>query len=242
MANGAWLFLVLFSLSEIVSAQSKSLAEKQQIVDAVGKNFNSGSVQTFDERYEGVKGSPLLSDEWADGEVHMKNGKVFDDLRIKYDLHRDEIVVKRQDGAEVIPDKNTVQSFHLDSTRTEPARHFIRIEYLPNYRKFPYNRFAEVLYEGKSTLLLVRHRKFIKANYRGGYHANRPYDSFGEVMLQYYWIDSQGRTRELKPNHKSVLRLFSDKRKLMRALIEDNTINLNRPLDIAKLVRYYDAH
>ena len=56
-------FLLVVGLS--AHGQQKSLPERQQIVNEVGKNFSQASVQTFDERYEGVKGSPLLLDQWA---------------------------------------------------------------------------------------------------------------------------------------------------------------------------------
>ena len=240
MTHCTLLCWILLPLSGAVIAQNKNLAEKQQIVNTIGNEATSGSVQTFNERYEGTKGSPFWSDEWTDGEVRMDNGKVFDHLRIKYDLYQDEITVKRRDGAEVIPDKNTVASFRLDATQSEDARRFVRVDYLKNYQKFPHNHFAEVLYEGEATLLVVRQKKLIRADYRGAYHANRPYDTFGKVMTQYYWIDPKGRAHELKSNRKSVVRLFRDKKQLVSTFMEENTIDLDNAHDLVQLVQYYD--
>ena len=173
-------FLVVsLALSHVALTQPKTSAEKQQMVDAVGNPNNLGSVQTFDERYEGVKGNPFLSDQWMRGEVHMMNGKVFNDLLIKYDAYQDEAVVKCRDGAKVVPDKNTIRSFLLDGAQREPKRQFVRIDYLKNDRKFPPNHFAEVLYQGKSTLLALYSKKLIAANYRGGVPCQSP--------LRYVW-------------------------------------------------------
>ena len=240
MVKGTLLFLLLVLLSEVGSAQSKNLAEKQQIVDAIGKNYNSGSVQTFNERYEGVKGSPFLSDEWMDGEVRLTNGQKFDDLQLKYDVYRDEIIVRRRDGAEVIPDKHTIVSFLLTTTEEASVRRFLRVDYLANSHKYPNNHFSEVLHEGTSTLLATRHKKLIRADYRGAYHANRPYDRFGDVMTQYYWINPRGQASGLKPTSKSILRLFNDKKQRIKTYLENHPVDFANEQEVVQLVQYYD--
>ncbi len=190
-------------------AQTKSAPERQQIVEEVGRNFNQNAVQTFDERYEGVKGSPLLLEQWTPGKVALRNGKVFTSVELKYDLYQDEIVVKHPYDRAVIPDKLTIDWFSMATAQGNDSLHFVRVEYLPNNRKFPPNHFAQVLYGSlsdpkKSTLLAVHTKKLIKADYQGGYSANRPYDEFGEVMTSYYLVKSNGRSYQFKPTMKSV--------------------------------------
>lgn len=221
-------------------AQPKNAVEKQQIVDAVGDQYNRGAVQTFNERYEGVKGTPYLFDQWTNGEVEMRSSQVFDNVRIKYNVYLDELLVKRRDGAEVVPDKSTVVQFVLNSGAADPRR-FVRIDYLTNYRKFPYNHFAEMLYEGASTLLAVRRKKLIKADYRRAYHANRPYDEFGETMTTYYLITPDGQVGTLRSHRKSILRRLKDQRDAVDKFIEDQAIDFANPDDLVRLVRYYDG-
>ena len=234
-----WLLLLL-GLPGTIVAQQKNPVEKQQIVNAVGQESTLGTVQTFNERYEGIKGSPFLTDEWTDGQVHMHNGQVFDQLQVKYNLYRDEIIVKRRDGAEVIPDKKTIRSFSLDTGSPGPLRRFVRVDYLPDNRAFPHNHFAEILYEGASTLLAVHDKSFIRADYRQAYHANRPYDKFGDVMTQYFWIAPDGRVHVLKPSKRAITKLFSDQKDVMVAFAEENQLDLRRPSDVVRLVQYYD--
>lgn len=235
------LLIFLFFSSQLGIAQSKNALEKQQIVNTVGNEYNQGAVQTFNERYEGIKGSPFLTDQWTDGEVQMRNGKVFDDVRIKYDLYRDEITVKRRDGAEVIPDKTTIRQFSLklDSQSVAPRR-FVRFDDRADHRKFPYTHFAEVLYEGKSTLRAIYRRKFIKADYRRAYHANRPYDQFSEPTTTYYFTNAKGQTRPLKPQRKSVLRLLKDKKSQVSKFVDNRQIDFENPDDLVRLIQYYD--
>ena len=234
------LFLLSCLVTYTAASQSKNAIEKQQIVNAVGNEYQQGTVQTFNERYEGVRGSPFLSDRWVDGKVYMRNGHVFDELKIKYDLYRDEITVKRKDGAEVIPEKSRVQRFVLGPTSASDSVRFVRIDYLSNNRKFPPNHFAEILYEGQSTLLAVHHKKLIRADYRGAYHADRPYDMFGDVMTEYYFVASDGHSDKLKPNLKHITRLLKDKKDAMKQFVAKEGIDFEQPGDLVRLIRYYD--
>ena len=211
--------------------------EKQQIVNTVGDEYNQGVVQTFNERYEGVKGSPFLYDQWIRGRITVRNGHTFENLKVKYDLYHDEIRVKRQDGAIVIPEKSSVQWFTLDSTTTR-VRRFVRVDYLENYRKFPYNHFAEVLYEGKSTLLALYNKSLIRADYRGAYNANRPYDKFSEVAISYYLIAPNGKVSLLKPNVKYLRRLLKNKDEKVDELLTNGTFE--KPQDLVQLITLYD--
>ena len=241
MAKVVGLVLLLL-LSGAVTAQRRNQAEKQQIMDAVGNESVTGTVQTFDERYEGVKGSPFLLEQWTPGMVFMHNGKVFDRLQVKYNLYLDEIAVKRPDGAEVVPDKNAVRSFTLDSTSTGQLRRFIRVNYLTNHHLFPPHHFVEVLYEGESMLLATHDKKLIRADYQKAYSAGRPYDMFGETMTKYYWIAPDGQVNVLKPGRKAVAKLFSDKKNSIDTFVKENAIDLKSRQGLVQVVRHYDQH
>ncbi len=214
-------------------------------MNEVGRDFNQGAVQTFDERYEGVKGSPLLFEQWAPGRVTLRDGKVFASVELKYDLYRDEIVVKHPYDHAVIPDKHTIARFSLHTEPSDDSSHFVLIDYLPNYRKFPLNHFAQVLYgslsnPATSTLLAVHNKKLIKASYEGAYSANRPYDEFSEIMTSYYLIKPDGRSYRLKPTIKSVRRTLGDKKAAISAFLDKESINPDNPDDLAQLINYYD--
>ena len=236
------LLMILSGLiAQTAAAQGRNLAEKQQIVNTLGNPNQQGSLQTFDERYKRIRGNPFLSERRVDGKVRMRNGHVFDELQIKYDLYRDQLVVKRRDGAEVIPEKARIQEFVL-TPRAKDSLHFIRIDYLSNYRKFPTNQFAQVLYEGESALLAVHRKKLIKADYQGAYRDNCPYDLFGEAMATYHFIDSDGKAAKLKPSHKHITRLLKNKIKVVNRSVTEEGIDFEDSHDLVRLIRYYDQH
>lgn len=245
--KSALLLLLTIVILHSVCAQSKGAPEKQQIINEVGKNFNQGAVQTFDERYEGIQGTPFLSDQWTPGKVTMRNGKVFTKVQLKYDLYRDEIVVKHPYDHAVIPDKRTITQFSIDAQQNEDSLFFIRVDYLPNFRNFPPNRFAQVLYGSlstpdASTLLALHTKKLIKADYQGGYNANRRYDEFSHVMTSYYLVKPNGQVYRFKPTLKTIRGLLKDKKGVIDQFLADETINPEDPRDLARLIRHYDQH
>ena len=240
------LLLVTVALPSVY-AQSKSAPERQQILNEVGRDFNQGAVQTFDERYEGVQGTPLLFEQWTPGKVITRDGQVFANAQLKYDLYQDEIVVKHPYDHAVIPDKRTIDRFSMAAAPSGDSLHFIRVDYLPDNRKFPPNQFAQVLYgslsdRDSSTLLAVHTKKLIKANYEGAYSANRPYDEFGQTMTSYYLVKPNGKSYRFKPTVKSVRRLLKDKKGAVNQFLTEETIDPNNPHDLVRLVKHYDQH
>lgn len=238
-------FLLLIIVLPTVYAQVKNTPERQQILDEVGKSNNQSAVQTFDDRYEGVRGTPFLSDRWASGTVMLRTGKVHDKVQLKYDVYQDELVVKHPYDRAVTPDKRTITRFTLDSAQTGDSLHFVFVDYLPNSRSFPTNRFAQVLYgsftdSNTSTLLATHTKKLIKADYQGAYSADRRYDAFGPVMTSYYLIKPNGQTERFKPTKRAVRRLLKDKRKAIDEFMTVETIDPENPKDLARLIEYYD--
>ncbi len=243
----ALLLLLTISGLPVAHAQTKNAPERQQIINEVGKDFNQGAVQTFDERYEGVRGTPFLSDQWTRGIVTMRDGEVFNKVELKYDLYRDELVVKHPYDHAVIPEKRTITRFSLDTKQTKDSSHFVLVDYLPNFRKFPPNHFAQVLYgsltnPNASTLLAVHDKKLIKADYEGAFSANRPYDAFSETVTSYYLVKPNKQSYRLKPTLKSVRRLLNDKKAIINAFLTKETIDPEVPDDLVRLIRYYDQH
>lgn len=239
-----WLLAITLSAA---FAQTKNAPERQQIINEVGRDFNQGAVQTFDERYEGVKGTPFLVDQWSPGKVTMRNGKVFANVELKYDLYRDEIVVKHPYDHAVIPDKRTITQFSLDAEQANDSSYFVLVDDLPNSRNFPPNHFAQVLYGSlsqpdASTLLAVHKKKLIKANFEGAYSANRRYDEFSELMTSYYLIKPNGQSYQLKPTIKSIRQSLNDKKATVNQFLANETINPENPNDLVRLIKHYDQH
>ena len=73
----------LFHYGLILSQENAGI-EGQENLNLLGSGSNGSMVRTFDDRYEGVRGSPFFIEEWAEGEIRGSNGKIYTDLQLKY--------------------------------------------------------------------------------------------------------------------------------------------------------------
>ena len=75
--------------SNILSSNSKA-EEIRALSGRAARN-----VTTFDDRYEGVKGSPFLDEDWMPGKLTLSDSLVIDDKTLyKFDAYSNEIWIK----------------------------------------------------------------------------------------------------------------------------------------------------
>ena len=151
--------------------------------------------RAFDNRYEDTKGSPLLIP-FSEGSLTF-NGNLYDMKRKKLGLDAVAglLILKESDQLYKVLNSDYVDEFTLTEYGKE--------------RKFVHERsmsmFLEVLVDKDFKLLAKRSKKVVKANYQGGFSANRPYDEITEEKSEYYIIDVDGDLVELGKKKKSIL-------------------------------------
>ncbi|MEM8565709.1 MAG: hypothetical protein AAGF85_04570, partial [Bacteroidota bacterium] len=57
----------------------------------------SGVVRTFDNRYEGVKGTPYLFEHWKSGVLYLRNGSTIEFSKGNYNKFEDEFIFIESD-------------------------------------------------------------------------------------------------------------------------------------------------
>ncbi|OON65820.1 hypothetical protein B0919_23305 [Hymenobacter sp. CRA2] len=175
-------------------------ANKTNIVPGEFQAYNS-----FDHRYEGIVGTPYLIKGWTPTTLQLVDKRQVDNVPARYDVYRQVLVIR--------PD-NKSDSVWLDATRLtgfvlppllsgQPARVFQPFADAPQ----PDQRraFAEVLYQGAAgyTLLKLPRKILVKANYQGGYAADRRYDELVDRNT-YFLRRPDGTVAEVKLNRKSL--------------------------------------
>ena len=110
--NFSLTFLMLIS-GLIVSAQT---IENSNLTRDSFENMVLGDVNSpivYSNRYEGLRGTPFLSDDWVLGELVLKNNNRFNDIKIKYDMMENNVLVMSSSGKAMYPSKSVVMSFHF---------------------------------------------------------------------------------------------------------------------------------
>ncbi len=190
---------------------------------------NSGinAIQVYDERYKGVKGTPFLQDEWAEGSIYMAN-QIFSGLALKYDIYKQQLWVKSNDKVMVVSGYD-LSKFELLVFQEQP-RTFSKL------KSSSRDVFYEVLEEGTFTLLKLHEKTFQKANYEGAFTVNNKYDEF-RYKHRYFVLTTEGNLHSLKLGKQAFNDIFKEKATEAWAAKKKAGAVLHDELSLKKLVR-----
>ena len=145
----------------------------------------------FDNRYEGVKGTPFLFDDWSLGSVLYDNTLFSKELEYRYDVIKNDLHIRFRSGEVRIPDNFHILQFSLKDKQGKT--HFFDHALVTGERT---DQFYEVLYSGKQTQLLKLVKKELrKADYKGAYSTDQRSDEF-TTKTKYFLRTNAGATVE----------------------------------------------
>jgi hypothetical protein len=180
--------------------------EAKENLRELGSTDGTGTVQTFDNRYEGVKGSPYVFEQFRQGEVYFKSKKKVKVNELNYNCMENELVYK-DPATKVIRMMNKFQvDLFTFSDGTE------NLTFVPlNLYEDKEAIFAQMLYNKASLVYKVYAKDWLKANYEGGYSADRKYDEFVDKYSLYFMKD--GEHTLYKAKNRCLLHFRKRKRK-----------------------------
>ncbi len=204
---------------------------------ANGAGGSNAAVRTFDGRYEGVKNSPYLLDDWFKADLFLLNDRKYEDILLKLNTHNDEVVIRRvANGDSIIVDKKTITYFVIKPT-PETMIYFRKIQPKGETKA----DFYQVLAEGSYHLLVKHGKDLLKADFKGGYSSGRAYDEY--VPFSQYFITLPSDSTDLikiKPSEKAVLKALKDDGQWAEYLKSVN-LNLKSANDLARFFDYLNT-
>ena len=158
----------LYLGAQLMSAQKPvSYQGEQNVQDVRG---NEILVRSFDNRYEGVKGSPFLFNEWATFRI-IAEGTAYE-FQSKLEANESKIIYSIHNR---LFEKDLTE---VDSVFLLTGSLKVGITYINKYKTALTIPGRDVLYK----IVLVKQLR--KADYQGAYNQNRPYDEYiTEVQL-----------------------------------------------------------
>lgn len=236
------ILLILLSFTPFsLFAQEMSTPAKQQNMENLGSEGYSGMVQTYDTRYEGVKGNPYLTQDWLDGKVELEDGRSLTNVGLLYNVYTDELIGKNKGKDPVVIDKGMVRAFTIGKNDNANMGNFIKADYMENeLEDVEDSQYVQELYKGETALYAVNKKLLNKANYEGAYSARKNYDEFSALQSDYYFVTPDGEVHKLKPNKRSVMKAMKDEKENVSNFIEEQNLDLNERDDLVKLVMYYE--
>jgi len=183
--------------------------------------------------YTNVEGSPYLFEEWNTGIVKaVKNEKVFDGLKMRYDAYKDEVEYEKDGKMYRLGPEITAFTLPTGDALYEFRRGF------PAVGGQTENSFYRVLSDGNTKLL---------KRYEMKMREEKPYNS--ATVTKRFDLDEQlyvlknGTMYPVKTNdRKGIMKLLSDEKNLMNYVIKEEQLNFRTEDDIVKLLEEYDAY
>lgn len=226
-------------LKDDPSVQAAMIYNSLQRNEEIGGG--TGAVRTYDLRYEGMQGTPYFIDEWLSGKLVFTNGDAGKKSHLlKYNTQTKELLMKRPQGDSIIVFPNQITAFTINDASKNVSYPFIKVENLKADGGTVPVCFLMVLYKNKSSLLKYVSKNILKANYQGGYSADRRYDSYVDNS-QYFIRKSDNSLVKVKVKKSSVLDALEDKKAEIEAYIKKENLSFKNDFDIAKVLVYYDS-
>jgi hypothetical protein len=183
----------------------------------------------WENRYHRILGDQFLfSNLFLSGTVSI-NGRTFKNLRLKYDIYLDEIIIPVNNVEILQVNKEMVDSFTISFENKVYRFTNIREDTL----KGP-NGYVNVLYKGKSALY-VRYKKEISP-----YSTPTSDGSFIENHLIYFEKDSISNPIT---NTNSLIRVIMEDKEQITNFIKTNKLKISNklPESFVPVIRYYDS-
>jgi len=226
-------------LNVTLATAQREGADAQQNLDALG-GAGSNLVRTFDTRYDGIRGTPFLLPYWCSTEVVFKDGRRFSTVPLKYDVYQNQVVIKRPQGDSVILNAAPVSYFTMQDIITGKSYVFRKFLLPPGDQAQLKDKFLQVIQEGSTSLVVSRSKAIVKADYKGGYNAGRPYDELIDDT-QYYLLRPDGSLAGIRLNRKSVLEAFTKHQAEIKAYAQQENIDFKNVNAVGKLVAYANS-
>lgn len=210
--------------------------EAKENLRELGSQSGTGNVQTFDNRYEGTKGTPYVYETWFPGEIYLKSKNRVDIKEMNYNCYDNELAFLDPATRTVrLINRYTVDFFYF--LNASDTLLFVPIE-PENDGEF---LFAQVLYNGGSMVYKRYQKEFVKANYEGGYSADRKYDEFADKSSLYFLKHDDKLIYKVKKSKKQMLEAFPDAENEISAYIKAEKPDMKNEDDVVKLLKYYDS-
>lgn len=235
-----YLFLICGSclLWFIAPAQQTQLEAEVNLLQLANLNPLGPSARSFDNRYEGVRGTPYLFEKPLAVVVSgVRGGKSYDFSAGNIDAFDNYLVVALDNGQQgAIP---AVAIHHIKAVRApRDTLYFITLRQGEVTEKADSTvRFFELLYQSdKHQLLKLVDKYFQKADYKGAYSANVRYDEYRD--RNYYYLRHEGAYLPLKLRMREVKAILGEE---AAALAEIKQYDVESEAGFTALLRALDG-
>ncbi len=231
--------IFMFGAVMLSAQQQMSAVEVQQTIESLGappSPTSNNVVQTFDYRFEGVKGTPFIPEDWTEATLITEGDKKLENVKLLYDVLNYELWLQRSNGVRLIINNHQVKSFILNTPGIE--RKFVRY-------KDPSGKeaviFLEVLVEGRVNLYCKHRKYYVPADRENAAYNHQRYEEYRAGKSSYF-LQRKGETQmeKITPKKGKMLKALGDHKEEFKAYIKQNNYFVIDESAMIDLVKYYN--
>jgi hypothetical protein len=230
----ALLSLAGYSQANAVYQRGLSAEENLKAISKLGP-YSAGGIG-FDNRYEGVKGTTRMLDTLLTSFLMISGQDYYIQLHADIDVVNNSVVYLDPKSKKLLTlPVDVVTELIINDNgkellfRTTSGKVFEK-EMKPQ-------KFCQILNDGQYQFIKIPLKKFIEADYKGAYSADRRYDEF-QASQKYYLIGSDMVFHQIQLNKKSLSKLYPDKKNLIEQSVEEETLTNKEDMIISILSKF----
>lgn len=209
--------------------QANNFSESVSVFDKDGRPFVNSE--------EDVSGSSYFLPEWKYGQLRLTNGTGYDHIRLRLDLHTQEVHFMGKNGVEMVLPKGFIRELVLidSSTPDSPSIYTFR-DGFPAIDNQDGSNFYQVLVGGRLDLLRST-RKIVSME------KNSISGEETKEIREYtdYYLFSDGMMKKLKRDKAFILGAVGDKKDKVDAFAAAGKLNFKSIDDIGRIINYYNG-
>lgn len=186
--------------------------------------------------YTDIQGSPFLNDEWVVGQVKLEEGKIYNDVYLKYNQLEDQIYYRGNDNI-VMTFNDLIKEFTFINLKNVSGNNMLFRNGYPSTQNTSGKAYFEVLADGKMQFLKRTIKQILDSKEYNSATTNR-----NIVESSKYYFFYNGNIIITKRDKKSILSSFPDKQAELSTYVSSNNLNFKDEKDIIKLVDFYNSN
>lgn len=206
-------FIYANAFSQASTSVQRYLTSEENLKAIANLSPNSPGGYGFDNRYEGVRGSPRLMDTLLTSFVQLHGQDYYIQVLSDIDVVDNALIYQN-------PRNRTLYTISADVIseliiNKEGEELVFKTTYGKLFDKeIKEHKFYQILKDGNHQFIKIPVKTFVEANYKGAYSADRRYDEYVPDS-KYYLLGPDSVFHQVKLTKKSVSKVFPDKKKLI---------------------------
>ncbi len=186
--------------------------------------------------YNGIEGFPYLLNDFKYGNIALKNGRKFTEVKFKLNILSHQVHFMSADNQEGLISGDFIKDCSFIDTTLETIQEYVFRSGLPAIDGYKSNEFCQILSDGKIALVKTMNKKI----------ETKKNEFSGEITKEFalseeLYAYQNGEMKKIKKDKTYISELLQDKRALVEEYLKKNKGSIKSQIYLTGLFNYYNS-